>query len=765
MNKPFSLFTEHRIVLIGNPNSGKSSLFNALTGAHQRVGNWSGVTVSAETGVFEQDQMRISVVDLPGTYSISGLSGDASVDERLPYEFLSTQPYDCIINVVDATHLERHLYLTLQLLELGRPVIVALTMGDALLKKGQRVHCERLSHRLGCPVVSVVPTQKSGREAFKRFLMESMHTLESGGGMALTAMIYQMPCIDAAIQQLAECVAQEQREGHLSRFLAPRAIAWHCLESDWQAIPDLSDQLKRALQKAAAQIEQETGYEADIAIAKWRYDRIERYRQEFYQSSACRKSVSMEGQEPWIDRWVLNRYLGVPIFLMVMYTLFFVAIQVGGIFESGVDVLSHGVFIEALSYYLHQWHWPAWLISILAQGLGEGISTVLTFTPVIGILFLCLTILEDSGYMARAAFVVDRLMQGLGLPGKSFVPMIIGFGCNVPAIMAARTLERERDRILTIMMTPFMSCSARLAIYMLFVSAFFPKQGYNIVFILYLVGIFMAMLTGWLLKKTILSGEVSPLVMEFPPYRRPSWRTVGIHAWVKTRRFIVNAGKLIIPVCLLIGALNSIQFKDNSVLAWLGKASTPLFHPMGIQSDNWPATVGLMTGIMAKEVVVGTLNTLYAQASEATVRSFSWVSLGQASVRALWAGVPEVSMGAQATNEMILRFQGQAGAFAYLLFVLLYFPCVSATSAIAKEVNGRWSMVSILWTTGLAYAVAVMFYQASQLPLGGWPPVAWILGMMTFLVLGFYGLCFLARDHSRTSSTVGRAIPTPIILG
>lgn len=479
-------------------------------------------------------------------------------------------------------------------------------------------------------------------------------------------------------------------------------------------------------------IQSELGEDADILIADARY----RFIQDVIAQCVTRKACPVSWTAR-IDSIILNRILGIPIFLGVMYAMFLFAINIGGAFQDFFDIGSNTIFVNGLASGLTALHTPAWLIALLADGVGKGINTTITFIPVIGALFLFLAFLEDSGYMSRAAFVVDRLMRALGLPGKSFVPMVIGFGCNVPAVMAARTLENKRDRILTVMMSPFMSCGARLAIYAVFTAAFFPSGGQNIVFALYLIGIAMAMLTGLLLRKTLLQGDPAPLVMELPPYHLPRMPSLFLHAWQRLKGFVWRAGKLIVPICILLGVLNSINLNGtlntgtgdvHSILSRLGQFITPVFAPMGIHADNWPATVGLVTGILAKEVVIGTLNTLYSQVGHIVVQTEGfhfWAGLqsavmsipinlsqlGQAFSNPIVATAPVHTLSKGVYGVMAHYFDGKLAAMAYLLFVLLYFPCVSTTAAMLRELHRGWVVFSVVWTTGMAYIVAVGFYQ------------------------------------------------------
>lgn len=617
------------IGLIGNPNSGKTTLFNQLTGTHQRVGNWPGVTVECKSGFFNEQDSRIEVVDLPGVYTLTHFS-ESALDERIARDYIASGQADVLLNVLDGSHLERHLYLTAQLLAMHVPIVIAVNMMDVLEKRGIVLDIDALSKRLGCPVVPLVSHQGEGIDALKKQLLATLENPSIAARPPLT-------------------------ESH------------------------------------------EAGEEdPDILIASARYQ----WAHETAKETLTQVGIPKKGITTHLDRWILNRFLGIPFFLLIIYGMFLFTINVGGIFQEWFDAAGNAVFVQGSADVLHALSAPDWLIAVVSAGIGTGINTTLTFIPVLAAMFFCLSFLEASGYMARAAFVMDRVMRAWGLPGKSLVPLIIGFGCNVPAILGARTLSDPRDRILTIMMSPFMSCSARLAIYAVFVAAFFPVGGHNIVFALYLIGIVMALFTGWLLRKTLLVGKPSPWIMELPSYHWPSWRALAYPTWLRTQQFVIRAGKVIVVVCLLLGILNGLTMdghfspgdaNQNSLLSALAKAITPIFGPMGITPDNWPATVGLMTGTLAKEVVVATLNTLYSQVGD------------------LVHGVP-----ADVYGEMVRRFVNPAAAFAYLLFVLLYVPCASTMAVIRKELNTRWMVFSILWSTGLAYVTAVVFYQTAM---------------------------------------------------
>ena len=737
------------IALVGNPNCGKTTLFNALTGARQRVGNWPGVTVERKSGYFTQSGTVVEVVDLPGVYTLIQGSDSQALDERIAAEYILRNQANVIINIVDASLLERHLYLTLQLVEMGAPIILALNMMDVAENKNIQIDIDQLSKLLGCPVVALKANQGGGVNELKKAVIEYSEHCE------IKIEIPHHPVILKAIENLS----------------TEKWQAIRLLEDDVNAKLQISAEIMQNVLVQQQMVQQEADEDADILLADARY----RFITSIIQQSVSRTKVSTNNLTSRLDNIVLNRVLGIPIFLAMMYLLFVFSINIGGAFQDFFDIGSQTIFVDGFAYWLNSMGAPAWLIALLANGIGKGINTTITFIPVIGSMFLFLSLLEDSGYMARAAFVIDRFMRMLGLPGKAFVPMIVGFGCNVPAVMGARTLENRRDRILTIMMTPFMSCGARLAIFAVFTTAFFPTGGQNIVFALYLIGIFMAILTGFLLRTTLLKGEPSPFVMELPQYHLPRFKTILLHAWQRLKGFVYRAGSLIVPICVLIGALNALNVDGSintgegdsqSILSMIGQWATPLFAPMGIHADNWPAMVGLVTGVLAKEVVVGTLNSLYSQVGHFTSALAGpdgfhlMTGLSQAlqsipqnlSQIATMFGNPVLAQAPiSAVNQgvyglMYERFDGQVGAFAYLLFVLLYFPCISTMAVMMRELHRGWSIFSAFWMTGVAYGTAVTFYQAATFMQHPFSSAMWILAMTGLFFGTILGLRWYATD-------------------
>jgi len=745
------------IALLGNPNCGKTTLFNALTGSNQRTGNWPGVTVEHKIGQYRDPSGAVvQVIDLPGIYSLDVLDHDTGMDECVARDYLLSAEADIVVNVVDASNLERNLYLTTQLLEMGLPVVIALNMIDVAQKRGIEIDGSQLTQDVGCGVVPVSAKTGAGIADLLQRIRNSLETpAQNLGQVAYPAVI------EDAIASLLPSLVQEYPDFNVNR----RWLATHLLQQeDRPTSPELHSILAQERDRIARKLNEDI----DILIADSRYGYIQNLSHHAKNRHHSQEDVLSER----IDRVVLNRYLGVPIFLMVMYTMFLISINVGSAFIDFFDIAVGAIFVDGLAQLLSSWNFPQWLTVALTDGVGGGIQTVATFIPPIAFMFLCLAFLEDSGYMARAAFVVDRLMRAIGLPGKAFVPMLVGFGCNVPAIMAARTLTHQRDRITTIMMNPFMSCGARLPVYAIFAAAFFSVGGQNIVFALYITGILAAIFTGLLLKRTLLKGDISPFVMELPPYHLPQIKGVLLRTWDRLQAFIIKAGKVIVVMVLILGLLDSMgtdgtfgnQNSDKSLLSSTSRAITPAFAPMGIEQDNWPATVGIFTGVFAKEAVVGSLDSLYGHLaaagseSEAEEAEFSLGAQLQeafATIPANLAELPQALLDPLGINigetsdleaaaaeqavtvgtfgEMVKRFNGKAGAFAYLLFVLLYFPCLAATAAIYRETNWGWTIFAALWTTGLAYWIAVMFYQVATFVQHPASSLAWILGLLAIM--------------------------------
>lgn len=695
--------------LVGNPNCGKTTLFNALTGSHQQVGNWPRVTVERKSGYFEFAEHHIEIIDLPGIYSLSVASHEGSLDERIAAEYLLLEKINVIINVLDANNLERNLYLTTQLLELNIPLVLVVNMIDIARKRGLFIDLEKLEKLLGCKAISLIANKKEGIEELKKAIIATD---------IFSKNFIKIINYPKEIEEILSALVKKIKESH-QYFLALRL-----LEDDILVRQMIAPEILRLVEQYKKKIKAILKEDVDTLIADAHYGIIHKIVQEVVSKEGTNKTTVTA----FIDRIVLNRVLGLPLFFMIMYLMFYTSVKIGGIFQSYFQIVSNAIFVNTFAKELIAIKFPMWLVNILASGLGRGINTTITFIPVLTMMFFVLAVLESSGYMIRAGFVVDRLMRVIGLPGKSFVPMLIGFGCNVPAIMAARTLETKRDRILTIIMCSFMSCGARLAIYAVFTAAFFPHHAYNIVFLLYVIGITIAILTGWVLRKTILPGETSFLIAELPVYHVPNLLSVLTQTWRRLKGFFLKAVKIIVPFCLVLSVLNSIEitnkkFEKNSILEIAGRKITPLFAPMGISQNNWAATVGLVSGIMSKEIVVATLNTLYSEENElASVAASKFYS----------SHYPAIY------GKMFEKFSRPEGAFAYLLFVLLYFPCIPALLAMFRELNWQWASFSILWNTSIAYGVAVLFYQIATFvehPLYAINFIAAILIVFTIVIL------------------------------
>ncbi len=731
-----------RIALIGNPNCGKTVIFNALTGSKQKIGNWAGVTVEQKSGSFILDNRRYEIIDLPGIYSLSVISEQASLDERITCSYLLSDKPDLIINVIDASNLERHLYLTAQLLELNIPMILALTMTDISQQRKITIDTENLAKILGVSVLPLIAHRGRGIAQLRQAITRP-HSAPHSIHYPLTESIQQ------ACQNLQK---------RLTNHTAQTWLALRLLEEDQLAKTLVNAELAHH----ACMISQDLknrhgGEEIDLLIADARYQWVYALLKHVVNKQTIDKTSTER-----MDNFVLNRWLGLPIFLLIMYGMFVFSVNVGGAFQDFFNISSEAIFVDGFDTLLQSIHAPAWIVACLAHGLGQGINTTITFAPVIAALFFALSILEDSGYLARAAFVIDRFMASIGLPGKAFIPLIIGLGCNVPTIMATRTLSTQRDRILTVMMAPFISCSARLAVYSVFVSAFFPSCGARIIFSLYLIGFVMAIITAFFLRKTTLASDATPMILELPNYHWPHWRSVFRHSWQRLKLFLSKAGRFIIPVCVLLGCLNSIntsgqliqgEVTQDSLLSVIGKKITPLFAPLGLTTDNWPATVGLVSGLLAKEVVVGTLNTLYVQEGRLhshnaenknlkvkLVSAFISIPTNLAKLAAalrnpLKASAPDDSLDQGVYGLMVQHFDGRVGAYAYLLFILLYFPCLSTLAIMRREIGNGWAYFSITWSMAAAFCLSILFYQTARIMRHPLPSILWIASITCIIAI------------------------------
>ncbi|NQV71428.1 MAG: ferrous iron transport protein B [Pseudohongiella sp.] len=682
-----------KIALIGNPNCGKTTLFNALTGANQKVGNWPGVTVEKKFGYFQLFENSIELVDLPGIYSLE--QDFQGIDEKIAQDFLEQGDITLIINIVDATNLERSLVLSQQLMERGVAMIVVMNMVDVAAQQGITVTPHVLAEKLQLPVVEMVASRKQGID-------ELLSCLQS--------VITNPNPVPGKIPQPQPLVAAEDKI--LQRYHHSRQLLNGVIE-----------------------------------LSPHHHSLSER-----------------------IDSVLINRWLGIPFFLLMIYMMFTIAINLGAVFIDFFDILFSAILVDGTTWLLQQISAYPVIITLVAQGIGGGITLVATFIPVIGFLYLCLSLLEDSGYMSRAAFVIDRLMSGIGLPGNAFVPLIVGFGCNVPAVMAARSLGRDSDRLMTIAMAPFMSCGARLTVYALFAAAFFQQNGQNIVFALYLLGIALAIFTGWIFRKQLFTNEITPSFQEMPAYHIPIARNILLTTWFRLKSFIFRAGKTIVTVVIVLSFLNSFgtdgsfgnEDSKDSILSVIGKSITPAFAPLGIEEDNWPATVGLFTGMFAKEAIVGTLDALYSESGNelddgsapdifaAAGEAFASIAtellaLSESLTDPLGISIGDVSdleavaddqdIETSTLGNMASLFAGPFAAFCYLVFILLYAPCVAVLGTINKEAGWHWTLLVFAWSTSLAYITATVIYQIGTFSVNPLFSSIWIIAMLSMLLV------------------------------
>ncbi|MGB9678502.1 MAG: ferrous iron transport protein B [Thermoanaerobacteraceae bacterium] len=663
------------IALAGNPNAGKTSLFNELTGSRQHVGNWSGVTVEKKEGKLKYQGQNINIVDLPGTYSL----GAYSEDEIVARNYIIYDKPDLVINVIDSTNLERNLYLTMQLLELGAEVIIALNMSDEAKAKGIEININRLSEILCLPVIPTVATKGEGI----RELLDTALEIYNKKNLKKYNINYGKE-IEDEIKKLENVIKKDKV---LSKEFLPRWVSLKLLENDeniTQMINNNKDIIKQ-LKESKDRLEAIFGEEPEIIIADKRYGIISGITKECVTRHFTQEERYTLSDK--IDKIVTNKYLGIPIFLVAMWAIFQFTFAVGNPLSDLIETFFDW-FGKILSNGLSSFGINDFIISFFVDGIVGGVGSVLVFVPIIFLLFFVISILEDSGYMARAAYVMDKVMNALGLHGKSFIPMILGFGCNVPGIMATRTLENKEDRLITILINPLMSCAARLPVYVLFAGVFFTANQGLVVFSIYLLGIVLAIIMAKIFKRFIFKGKTSPFIMELPPYRIPTLKGLFIHMWERGSLFIKKAGTIILGVVILIWVLSNLPVgveyaSSDSLIGRLGNFVAPILKPAGF--GTWEAASSLIFGILAKEVVVGTLGVLYS-------------AEGDGLITAIKQNFTPLS------------------AYAFMVMTLIYIPCVAAIAAIKRETNSwKWTFFAVGYTLILGWIMAVIVYQGGKL--------------------------------------------------
>lgn len=662
--------------LAGNQNSGKTTLYNALTGSNQHVGNFPGVTIEKKEGQIKKHK-EVSLVDLPGIYSLSPYT----MEEVVTRDFLMKENPDLILNIVDATNIERNLYLTLQLMELSIPMVIALNMMDEVRASGNSINVVELSKHLGIPVV---PISASKEEGLSELVDVAIKTAQDKD--APKKLDFCTGEVHKAIHSISHLVEDQAKNANYPvRFAATKLV-----EGDELAFKELkvTESQAHIVKHVVEDMEKALDTDREAALADMRYNYIEK----ICTDTVIKKQETKEQiRSEKIDRILTHKYFGIPIFLGIMLFIFWMTFGVlGGPLQGYLEDLI-GRFTEFVSNLMYAADTSEWVHSLVIDGIFAGVGGVLSFLPIIVILFFFLSLLEDSGYMARVAFLMDKLLRKIGLSGRSFVPMLIGFGCSVPAIMATRTLPSERDRRMTIVLTPFMSCSAKLPIYGMITMAFFPEHAALVMIVLYVLGMVVAVLSGLLLKNTIFKGEPVPFVMELPAYRIPSRRSVVIHMWEKGKDFIQRAFTIIFVGTIIIWflqsfdwSMNMVEDSSNSMLAAIGSLIAPLFIPLGF--NDWRASTAIITGLTAKEAVVSTLSVLTGTTTDVQL---------------------------SATLNSIFT---PLSAFSFLTFILLYMPCVAAFAATKRELgSSKYAVLTALYQTLTAFIVSMLIYQVGSL--------------------------------------------------
>ena len=713
------------VALVGNPNCGKTTLFNYASGSHERVGNYSGVTIDAKTAEFRQDGYTFNIVDLPGTYSITEYSPEELYVRK---QILDKMP-DIVINVVDASNLERNLFLTTQLIDMNIKVVIALNMYDELKKQGAKFDYDALGNMIGIPII---PTVASKGKGIKKLFSKLIEVYEDRDPVVRHIHVNYGVLIERSIREIQDSI---WKNPSLTDRISSRFIAIKLLEQDKPIRERLKhldnyEQIKKVVKKNIALLEEEYGESSETILTDAKYGFISGALLETYRESKKEKRVIRE-----LDDLLTHRFWGFPFFLLFMWVMFQATFTVGSYPMEWIDA-----GVGWFSKFVYNVMPDGPLRDLLVDGIIGGVGGVIIFLPNILILFFFISLMEDSGYMARASFMMDKLMHKIGLHGKSFIPLIMGFGCNVPAIMATRTLDNRKDRILTMIITPFMSCSARLPVYVLLISAVFPSNQGIVLFSIYFTGILLAIVTALVMKKVAFAKKTVPFVMELPPYRIPTLRNTSLHMWHKAQQYLKKMGTVILVASVLIWALGYFprqvelehdyeamiaavendpvlsdtertqriekielsrdsELQEKSYIGQMGHAMEPVISPLGF---DWKMGVSILSGLAAKEIVVSTMGVLYLADSHADENS---ETLKQ-----------KILEQKHNTGTLI----GQAvftplASISFMMFILIYFPCVAVIAAIRKEANWGWAIFTMVYTTVLAWVVAFLVYQVGSL--------------------------------------------------
>ena len=666
------------IALVGNPNCGKTTLFNQLTGSSQYVGNWPGVTVEKKEGKLKFGDKIIKALDLPGIYSMAPYSPEEIITRT---SLIEDEP-DVIVNIIDSTNIERNLYLTTQLLEMGKAMVIAFNMIDIVEKKGDFIDYQYFSEAFGVPVIPISANKGVGINELIDVAIKYNKKFEKGS----SAKFYNAD-LENVLNEIEEVVKESSFVKSKRYNVSNRWMAVKLFEDDKIFLNKvvLTEPQKLEIQKCKNKIVHTQYVDHQMIIADQRYN---------YICGLCEKAVKKKNNGKLtvtdkIDKFATNKFLAVPVFILIVMSIFYITFgPVGTYLKIGFENFIKNDFSNAMLNFLTSLGAADWTKSLVVEGVIEGVGSVVSFLPQIVILFTLLSLLEDSGYMARAAFITDKLLRRIGLSGRAFVPLLMGFGCSVPAVLGTRILEKEKDKRLTIFMIPFMSCSAKMPVYLMFVAALFPNHQLLVILSIYIIGIIAAIFTALLFKNTILKGEVAPFIMELPDYRIPTFKNLVVHVWEKVKDFIVKAGTVLIAASIVVWFLqsfdlnlNMVENSSDSILASIGVFIAPVFTLCGF--GNWQAAVALLSGLIAKESVVSTMAVLYGYSDLPYIISnnFSYLS-----------------------------------AYAFLIFVLMYTPCVAALSAIKRELkSNKLTAIFIVYQLSIAWFASAFIYQFGTL--------------------------------------------------